>query len=169
MTANSGTTVSTTSMRERLDEVLARIDKELQRADSASTTAGTTYVGGVTRLGASLEAYLLEVWRWANVRLRRDPEEVARRSSPPVLLDRVTAGQLLYLLSTLVGSAIANEPQVRCVIAEARDGSSLERALALRNAIVHGRTTPDVETIRATLARLRDALAPQRALLDDKV
>lgn len=167
MKENSGTTMSTTAMRERLDEVLARIEKELDRSDSVSTTAGTTYVGGVTRMGASLEAYLLEVWRWSNARLRRDPEEVARRSTPPVLLDRVTAGQLLYLLSTLAGSTIANEPQVRCVIAEARDGSSLDRALSLRNAIVHGRTTPDVETIRATLTRLRDALAPQRALLDD--
>ncbi|MFO0562909.1 MAG: hypothetical protein U0269_33120 [Polyangiales bacterium] len=152
-------------MRERLDEVLARIDKELDRSDSPHTTAGTAYVGGIAKLGANLDAYLLEVWRWVNVRLQRDPDEIARSSNPPILLDRATAGQLLFLLSKLATSAVADEPEVRWVIAEARDGSALDRALSLRNAIVHGRTTPDAKSIRAALSQLRNALAPQRALL----
>lgn len=152
-------------MRERLDQVLARIDKELARTDSPHTTAGTAYVGGIAKLGANLDAYLLEVWRWVNARLGRDPDAIARRANPPILLDRAGAGQVLFLLSALVGSAIANEPEVRWVIAEARDGSALDKAIALRNAIIHGRTAPDAKTIRETLARLRNALAPQRALL----
>jgi hypothetical protein len=154
-------------MRERLDEVLARIDKELNRSDSPHTTSGTAYVGGIAKLGANLDAYLLEVWRWVNVRMQRDPDEVARSASPPILLDRATAGQLLFLLSKFATSAITNEPEVRWVIAEARDGSALDRALSLRNAIVHGRTTPDAKSIRDVLSRLRNALAPQRALLGD--
>lgn len=152
-------------MRERLDEVLARVDRELERSDSPNATAGTAYVGGIAKLGANLDAYLLDVWRWINVRLQRDPDAIARGANPPILLDRATAGQLLFLLNQFVGSAVANEPEVRWVIAEAREGSALVRALELRNAIVHGRTTPDARSIRETLSRLRNALAPQLALL----
>lgn len=168
MNAYPPTIATTVSMRERLDELLARIDKEIARSNSPHTAA-TAYIGGMAKLGACLDAYLLEVWCWVNIRLRRDPYEVARHSNPPILLDRATAGQLLFLLSKVVTSTpvVAREPEVRWVLSEAREGSALDRTLSLRNAIVHGRTMPDPTIIRKTLLQLRNALAPQRALLGE--
>jgi hypothetical protein len=72
----------------------------------------------------------------------------------------------LFVRSKLWTSSIANAHEVRRGIAEARDGSALDRARSqLRNAIVHGRTTPDATSSRAALSQRRNALAPQRALL----
>lgn len=148
-------------MTTSLEAVLARVAKELERSMSPHNHPGTAYVGGITKLGANLDAYLLDVWCWSCATSGIDPSETARRQRQPILLDRASAGQLLHLLSTLAKLPVATDPAVEWVIAEARDGSALHRALELRNAIVHGRETPDVATIRTSLERLQRALGPQ--------
>lgn len=71
MNSNSGTTANSNSKRARLNEALARIDKELDRSDSPHTTARTACV-------ANLGEHRLAVWRWVNVRLQRGPAHPAR-------------------------------------------------------------------------------------------
>lgn len=148
-------------MTTSLEAVLARVAKELERSMSPHNHPGTAYVGGITKLGANLDAFLLDVWSWSCAHLGLDPRATALRQPQPILLDRATAGQLLHLLSTLARLPVAAQPEVEWVIAEARDGSALHRALELRNAIVHGREMPDVATIRTSLERVQRALAPQ--------
>lgn len=158
-------TTSTLLMRDRLAAVLERIDKELDRC-AKSQLPGTEYVGGVTRLGAALDQYLLEVWRWVCARHAVDPQVAAGRISAGLLLDRASAGQLRHLLMRPEAHSLASEAPVRWVLAEMREGSALDRALHLRNAIVHGRQAPDSAAIRRALEPLRLALAPQLALLE---
>ena len=158
-------TTSTLLMRDRLAAVLERIDKELDRSDSPHTTAGTAYVGGITKLGAALDHYLLEVWRWLCARAALAPELIARRASPSVHLPTAGAGQLLHLLTRHEVSGFTSEQEVRWVCAEACRGSALANTIALRNDIVHGRVAPNAKTIRRVLEQLRNALAPQLALL----
>lgn len=143
-----------------LDVVLARIAKELERSKSPHNHPGTAYVGGITKLGANLDVFLLDVWVWSCAVLNIDPRETARAERQPIQLDRAGAGQLLHLLSRLAKFPIASDPAIEWVIAEAREGSAVHRAIELRNAIVHGRETPDVVTIRTTLEQLQRALAP---------
>lgn len=155
-------------MRDRLAAVLERIDKELDRSESPHTTAGTAYVGGITKLGAALDHYLLEVWRWVCAQHRVDPQVAASRINAGLLLDRASAGQLRYLLVRPEAQSLANEAAVRWVLPEMREGSALDQALQLRNGIVHGRVAPDARTIRRLLEQLRNALAPQLALVEPR-
>jgi hypothetical protein len=159
-------TTETQPMRERLASVLERIDKELARVEHPHANAGTAYVGGIAKLGAALDQYLLEVWRWLCVRLSMDPVSTARGASPSIVLDRAGAGQLLLLLSRYSAHSVAVELPVRVVLAQARHHSPLDAVISLRNAIIHGRETADVGTIRGALSQLRDALSPQLALLE---
>lgn len=160
-------TRGTQLMRDRLAAVLERIDKELDRC-AKPQLPGTEYVGGVTKLGAALDQYLLEVWRWVCARHSVDPQDAASRISAGLLLDRASAGQLRHLLARPEAQSLAHEAPVRWVLPEARDRSALDQALHLRNAIVHGRQAPDTPTIRRTLEQLRLALAPQLALLEQR-
>ncbi len=156
---------STSEMILTLDAVLERVTRELERVPSAGEKPSTVRVGGITKLGATLDAYLLTVWRWVCAFVGADPDQLARQAKPPIFLDRVTAGQLAYLLGDYVGSPVASEPAVRWIFAELRLGSALDRALKFRNQVVHDRESPDADSLRTMLVALQSALTPQRAML----
>jgi hypothetical protein len=155
----------TAPMREALERVIVRIDKELARPISANH--GTTaYVGGIAKLGALIEQYLRAVYLWSCERSRLDASVFARSISATIVVDRAGAGQLLLLLHAMSRYSVAHEPPVQWVFAEAREGSALHQFIELRNAIVHGRSTFDAATVQSTLAKLRRALHPQLVLLE---
>jgi uncharacterized protein YutE (UPF0331/DUF86 family) len=153
-------------MIECLDQVLARIERELARAHTNHEQESTARVGGITRLGATLDAYLLSVWRWVCARLGLDPMAAAREISPQFLLDRATAGQLLFLLERYSRHSIAHEEPVRCLFLEMAHGSALRRTIELRNQIVHARVAPRGDEIQRVLYALRIVLSQQRVSLE---
>lgn len=158
-------TPDTHEMATALTAVLDRIDRELARAQSETSPASTERVGGLAKLGGVLDKYLLAVWRWVCLSVGADPDSTARHNDPPIALDRATAGQLCFLLGTFTKQPVTEQAPVRWIFAEIRPGSALDRALKLRNQVVHDRETPALAEVRSTLTALRAALQPQRDLL----
>ncbi|MDP3278393.1 MAG: hypothetical protein Q8Q09_24605 [Deltaproteobacteria bacterium] len=157
---------TTRPMREALDAVLDRLQRELVRLPHASTPhdVSTARIGGFAKLGAALDRYLHTVFCYVALHAATSPDELAKRLS--LRLDRATMGTLAHALRPFAALPLAQDPAVRWILAELHDRSALARVIDLRNRFVHQRTLPPVNEVHTCLVQLGNALKPQRMLLN---
>ncbi len=143
-------TASPTSQRDASGAQLAvhvaalreRIDRELKRAPVGSVLP-TELVGGWAKLGERLDGLFHAIFEVLCAEHGLEAERMSR-SVVGASLATLTAGQVVYAVKHAWANMPARHPLVAAVLTDVRSAHSvLHEAIDTRNAIVHGRGTPD--------------------------
>ncbi len=140
-----------------IEALRTRVDRELARA-LGQLPASTEVVGGWAKIGGLLDALLRTGFTLLCDERGLPAEATFRRFAEREAwsIAKASAGQLRTVLALAGAGGASSDVRLQRLIAAASDPrGALARAIALRNAMMHGRGEVDLAAQREALSALR--------------